>query len=335
MDGTETTTSQPSARVTAADVAMRVGVSRSTVSRAFTPGRSVGADARTRILAAARDLGYEPDGLAKALISGRSGIVGILMGELENPIHAVLHQAIGLRLQQHGLIPISAQVRPGIGTEEIVAIFRRYRAEAVILTSMHVSPELVGACRDAGLRVLLLNRIDEVGQASSVCADIRQGGRLAAEHLLSTGRRRIAIAKGVAGSWTAETRLAGHFAGLEARGVGVRVVLDGGYGYDDGAGAAEAVAASGCDGMLCPNDLFGIGLMDALRGRFGCRIPDDIAVVGFDDIPMAAWQSYALTTVRLPIEEMADRGLQAIVERAINEPVQEWVPCQLIMRHTT
>ncbi|MEM8662698.1 MAG: LacI family DNA-binding transcriptional regulator [Pseudomonadota bacterium] len=318
-------------------MADRAGVSRSTVSRAFTPGRSISADARTRVLRAARELGYEPDGLAKGLISGRSGIVGILIGELANPIHAVLHQALSFKLQRHGLIPVAAQLGAGVGTAEIVAMFRRYRAEVVVLTSMQVTTALLSACKRGGLRVLLVNRIDAEGAVPSICADLEQGGELAARHLAAGGRRRIAVVEGVAGSWTSKARLAGHLAGLRAAGLAPVSVVAGGYAYADGAAAAEAIAALQCDGVLCPNDLFAIGLMDRLRHGLGCKVPDDVAVVGFDDIPMAQWTAHDLTTVRLPIERMTDRAVNEIVEigqEGLLDPTRIWVPCRLVERRS-
>ena len=333
MDGPPSDAAVLPGRATAADVARHAGVSRSTVSRAFTPGRSVGEDARNRILAAARDLGYEPDGLAKALISGRSGIVGILMGEMANPIHAVLHQSIGLHLQQGGFIPISAQIGADTSTGQIVGMFRRYRAEAVILTSMHVSHDLIAACRKAGLNVLTLNRVVEDGTVPSICADVEDGGRQAAAHMLATGRRRIAVARGVAGSWTAEFRAAGHLDGLARKAASAHRVIEGGYGYADGVAAAQTIVEAGCDGVLCPNDLFAIGLMDTLRGRFDLRVPDDVSVIGFDDIPMADWDSYRLTTVRLPVGGLAERGAAAIRHGlGAAEPIAEWLPCRLVIR---
>ena len=324
-------------KVTAADVARRADVSRSTVSRAFSPGRPVDPSTRARILKAARELGYEPDGLAKALISGRSGIVGILMGELTNPIHAAIHQTLSFKLQRGGLIPVSAQLGEGSGIAEVVAMFRRYRADAVVLTSMNVTQPMIAACRSVGLRVLLLNRVDGEGAVASICADVEQGGRLAATHLAQAGHRRVALAQGVPGSWTATARLTGHRAGLDAAGLVPAATLPSGYGYDDGLAGADALVAATVrpTAILCPNDLYAIGLMDRLRKVHGVRIPDDLAVVGFDDIPMAAWSMHDLTTVRLPVERMTGLALAQLTEMAGADAQlmdRTWVPCRLVRR---
>lgn len=327
-------------RVTAEDVAERAGVSRSTVSRTFTPGRTVNKETRRRILKAAKELGYEPNALAQALISRRSQIVGVLMGELSNPIHAVLHQTLGRCLQERGLIPISAHLIPGEDGQGFISMFRQYQVSVVILTSLNVSTALIAALRNEGMKVVLLNRIDHDSTTSAICADITQGGRLAARHLLDNGRCKIGVCRGEIGSWTTEARLTGQIAGIESAGLSPAFICDGGYTYEAGQAFANRLADGDIpmpDALLCPNDLFAIGLMDRLRKRHSTRFPNDLAIIGFDDIPMAAWEGVALTTVRLPIGRMADRTAEVIArhiagEDALDETV--WFPCRIIARAT-
>ncbi len=328
----------PEGRATADDVAQRAGVSRATVSRTFSHGHSVQEKTRERILKAARELGYQPNALAQALTSRRSQIVGILMGQLNNPIHAVLHQSISMALQQNNFIPISCQIGTDDDAGRLIATFRQYQVGVVILTSMNIPPGLVADFKQAGLQVLLLNRIDDESVTASVCADLTQGGNLAARLLVERGCRRIAVARGTAGHWTSAARLAGHIAGLERHGQAPLKVFDGGYSYDDGTRVADTLlsARGGLpDGFLCPNDLFAIGLMDRLRATAGTGFLDDMKVVGFDDIPMAEWESNQLTTIRLPVQSMAERATD-VVDRIVvgGEKVEEkiWIPCRLIER---
>ncbi|WP_176442882.1 LacI family DNA-binding transcriptional regulator [Tropicimonas sediminicola] len=325
-------------RVTADDVAQRAGVSRATVSRAFSRGHTVQEQTRERILKAAQELGYQPNALAQALTSRRSQIVGILMGQLKNPIHAVLHQSISMSLQQNNFIPISGQLGADEDLAKLIATFRQYQVGVVILTSMNISPGLVQEFQAAGLQVLLLNRIDDDAVAASVCADLTQGGNLAARLLVERGCSRIAVAKGAPGHWTSAARLAGHLAGLERMGQAPAKVFDGGYTYQDGARVADTLLSEASDmpdGFLCPNDLFAIGLMDRLRAASGLRFPEDMKVVGFDDIPMAEWESNQLTTIRLPVHAMAKRAAEVITRMVVEgEKVEEkiWIPCRLIER---
>lgn len=325
-------------RVTAEDVAERAGVSRSTVSRAFTPGRPVQRETRSRILKAAKDLGYEPNALAQALISKRSHIVGILMGELSNPFHAVLHQSLGQSFQERGIISVSAHLAPGEGADRFISLFRQYQVGVVVLTSFNVSSEVIKALRDSGLKVVLVNRVDEESETTAICADVTQGGRIAARHLLDRGYTQIGICEGAKGSWTSMARLKGHVGGLGAAGQAPAFVSDGGYTYEAGATVAERIADGELPmpgGMLCPNDLFAIGLMDRLRSRMGMRFPEDIAVIGFDDIPMANWDGNTLTTVRLPVSRMAERAAEIIERNLSGQETQEetiWMPCRIVAR---
>ena len=326
-------------RVTAADVAKELGISRSTVSRAFSPDAYVKPATRAKILSTAKSLGYEPNAVAQALISKRSKIVGIIMGDLHNPFHAQIHSALTEGLQSAGLIPITAQIGPENAIDQALTMFRQYQAGAVLLTSLVVSQDMIAECDRAGIPTVILNRIDEEGVTASVCADLEFGGSLAAKHLVKTGRKRIAIIQGLAGSWTSKARLAGYLRGLEESGLQAFKQIPGDYTYQCGIDAACELLSAGRkpDAVLCGNDLTAIGFLDGARLNFGAVIPEDIAVVGFDDIPMASWQSYNLTTVRLPVKQMIDRtidlldrfvtGRQQLMEKVL-------VPCRLIERKT-
>ena len=329
-------------QITAEDVARAAGVSRSTVSRAFSPGRPVNPATRRKILQAAKQLGYQPNALAQALISQKSQIVGIVMGGLSNSIHAVIHESITRRLQAAGYIPITAQLGPNVEIDDVIVMFRKYQVSAVLLTSMDITQAMIQACLDASLKVCLLNRMDDLRAAASVCADVERGGTNAAVHLIERGRESVAVFAGAEGSWTSAARRAGHLTGLARGGLKPWLDLPGGYRYEDGIAAATTLIQnvrdnSRPDAVLCPNDLFACGLMDRLRIEHGISVPDEIAVVGFDDNPMAAWESYNLTTMRLPVESITERSID-MIERMINgdEQLSEvvWMPCRLMERGT-
>ena len=148
------------------------------------------------------------------------------------------------------------------------------------------------------------------------------------------------MAKGAPGGWTSEARLAGHLAGLDQLNCAPTEIISGGYTYADGAKMADNMCASTAerpDGLLCPNDLFAIGFMDRFKAASGGSFPDDIRLVGFDDIPMASWESQQLTTIRLPVSVMAKRAAEMIIRIANDtEAVEEkiWIPCRLIERRS-
>lgn len=320
--------------VKASDVARVVGTSRSTVSRAFNPDTYVKPALRQEIIEQAARMGYQPNAFASALISRRSPVVGIVLHDFANPFHAELYGALTREMQRAGLTPLTAQLGHDRNVDEALSLFRKYQAKRVVLTSFAITEDILGACLRSGLEVLLLNRSDDAGRTPAVCADLTQGGQLAAERVAASGRRRVAILDGLMGSWTAQTRADGYLRGLDAHGLTPVVRLSGDYSYASGFDAAGAVRDAQADAALCANDLCAFGLIDGLRA-LGLRVPDDIAVVGFDDVPMAAWAAYDLTTVRLPVQQMVARAVQMIVQPQDDPRAGEvFVPCRLVERST-
>lgn len=326
-------------RVTSAEVAHRLGVSRSTVSRAFTPGAAVNAETRARVMAMAKALGYQPNVFAKALISRRSPIIGVVVGDLSNPIHAEIHSCLTHCMQRAGLTPLTAQIDETDGVDTALATFGQYDVQQVILTSFAISEDVLEACLASDLDVMLLNRADGEGRTPAVCADLTQGGRLAATHVAKRGARRIAIVEGMAGAWTTRSRRQGHLDGIEAHGLTLATRLPGDYSYRSGFEAAQTLVARGNlpEAVLCANDLCAFGVIDALRREGGLSVPGDVAVVGFDDVPMAAWAAYDLTTVRLPVVPMVKRLVERLDRmRTTTDDALEnvFLPCRLVVRNT-
>ncbi len=321
--------------VKASDVARAVGTSRSTVSRAFNPDAYVKPELRMQIMTEAERMGYQPNAFARALISRRSPVVGIVLHDFSNPFHAELYGELTRQMHAAGLTPLTAQLGHDRNVADALSLFRKYQAEKVVLTSFAINEDVMDACLNSGLEVLLLNRADSEQRTPAVCADLTQGGHLAAERVTRAGRSRVAILDGLAGSWTADTRAQGYLQGLAAHGLDPVLRIAGDYSYDAGKAAAEAVRGARADAVLCANDLCAFGMMDGLR-ELGLSIPDDIAIVGFDDVPMAAWSAYSLTTVRLPVMKMVSRFVEMILgtdeEAAAAEVVL--VPCRLVERDT-
>lgn len=328
--------------VTSADVAKVAGVSRSTVSRAFNPEAYVAPEVRRKVLSVAESLGYSPNIFARALISRDSPIVGIVLHDFSNPFHAELYSVLTAKLKAMGLTPLTAQLSQERGVEEALAVFRQHQVRRVVLTSFAITEAVLEACLASGLDVVLLNRADENGRTPAVCADLAQGGALAAAHLAAQGRRRIAILDGLAGSWTARSRAEGYLRGLDRHGLAPAARLAGDYSYACGLAAARTVAEARPrpDAVLAANDLCAFGMIDGLR-RMGLAVPQDVAVVGFDDVPMAAWAAYDLTSVRLPVEAMTDRLCRFLAARragpptAGDAPETTLLPCTLVARGTS
>lgn len=322
--------------VTSLDVARAVGVSRSTVSRAFAQNTYVKPQVREEILRVSNKLGYTPNVFARALISQESPIVGIIMHTLSNPFHAELYSTLSRAMQAAGLTPLAAQLSETGDIKAALRAYRQYQVKRVVLTSFAISEGVLEACLNSGLEVVLLNRTDLKGRTSAICADLAQGGRLAADHLAARGYARIAILDGLAGSWTGRARSEGYLQGLATYGLEPVARFEGDYSYEAGLRAAATVQqrVGAIDAVLCANDLCAFGLMDGLRTA-GMSIPGDIAVIGYDDVPMAAWGAYKLTSVRLPVRQMVERLIDVLNRSSqAEEPVTEvtFVPCRLVER---
>ena len=325
--------------VTAADVAQHAGVSRSAVSRAFTPGASVSKDARERIRMAADHLGYRVNRLAQSLNNSRSNLIGLVGTDLQQPFHAELLAALSGALLADGFQCML--LNAANATRDIGALITRvleYRVCAIVVMAGTPPSRIVMECLNNGVPVILINKLIPRLAVDTVIADHAAGGRLAAEQLLAAGCRRLAVVSSAART----ASLLGRIDAFRARAAGsrmrVRLWQDGPTDYRSGYDAARAVLADGkVDGVFCVTDLLAVGFLDAARHECGRRVPDELSVIGFDDIPQAGWSAYRLTTFRQPVAALADAVMDAIRRRADEPgapPRLATIPVELVARST-
>ncbi len=226
------------ASVTSGDVARLAGVSQSAVSRTFSPGASVSEEMRERVLQAAKQLGYRPNALARAMISGRSRLIAILVAYLDNQFYPVLLEQLARLLQERGYQVLLFMTDMG-DQDTVVQRVMQFQVEAIIMASATLSSSLAGECAKTGVPVLLLNRYVPASPASSVTSDNLEGGRLLAHFLADGGHSRIAFIAGVEDSSTSRDREAGFCKGLAERGLTLHARAVGGYHFS---GAADAGA---------------------------------------------------------------------------------------------
>ncbi|MFC4169959.1 LacI family DNA-binding transcriptional regulator [Teichococcus aestuarii] len=290
--------------VTARDLARQLGVSQSMVSRAFSPGASIAPEMRARVLAAAEALGYRPNIIAASLSRRRSSIVGLVMGELANPFYPVVLEQLSQALQAAGFQTLLFTVPPGQEADAALPMLRQYHVDAVVVTSASLSSAGAAHWLGDGRAAVLFNRA-AAGDTplDSIACDNVAGGRMAAEALLRRGRRRPAFVAGRADTSTSREREEGFFAAFAERGLPPPLRVEAG-GYSYGAGHRAALGLGEADGLFFANDILALGGLDALRHVLGRRVPRDVSVIGFDDIPMAAWPAYDLATLRQPVAEM-------------------------------
>ncbi|WP_289154011.1 LacI family DNA-binding transcriptional regulator [uncultured Salipiger sp.] len=319
--------------VSAADVARRAGVSRSAVSRAFTPGAQVSETARSRILEAADELGYRVNRLARTLHQARSDLVGIVGGNLGNPYISAQLEALSAGLQSRGLQCLLMNSAQGSATD--LARLLDYRVRTVVLLSGAAPDELIRLCTRNGARMVLINRPapPEGSRADLILADSAEGGRLAARRLLAAGCRRVAVV--ISGSRTSAKleRARAFCAEIEGAGLPVTRWAEGANSYDTGCEAARALLAEpGIDGIFGVTDELALGVLNTARFELGRKVPGELSVIGFDDAPVSDWASHGLTTIRQSLSALTRATLEAIERPADAAPTRVRIPVTLIER---
>jgi DNA-binding LacI/PurR family transcriptional regulator len=323
--------------VSAQAVAALAGVSRSAVSRAFTPGASIAPATLARVHEAAATLGYQVNDLARGLLANRSRLVGLVTSDADTPFRAQMIASLSQALIKRGNVP--AIINIGHTAEDIASASRqllRYRAEATVFLSGSPPASLVELTRRNGQPLILINRA-ETGLDSVHCDD-KDGAQQAFEALSLTGAARFAVINKAnpSPSLAARERAFAKFAA--AAGFKATVVRAGHSDYDGGREAARRLLARGTapDAIFCVNDLMAFGALDHLRGA-GLSVPDDVSVIGFDDVPIAAWASYRLTTLRQDPERIAEEVV-SILDRRLADPdsppMSVYFPVELVVRDT-
>lgn len=324
--------------VSARDVAEAAGVSISTVSRALSSPDQVAERTRERVRAAAQALGYRPNPTAQGLRVGRNHALGLIVPDLENPFFASITKGIQARAQQAGYVVVvtDSDEDPAAEADLVAALYQR--TDGLLLCSPRSDDDTVSSLTE-GIPTVVVNRL--VPGMVSIAADDADGARQALGHLRALGHRRIAVAAGPVRSWSGSHRTAGLHAAAQAAG-DVELIHLGHFlpYFSGGVAAADYAVASGATAVLAFNDLMAVGLVSRLRSR-GIRVPQDISVVGCDDIPVAQLVDPALTTIQIPRTSLASRAVDLLVSSldAPWEPplgqVEFYLPVELVIRDST
>ncbi len=324
-------------RVTVQDVAEAAGVSRSAVSRTFTDGASVSGRTRAKVEAAAERLGYFPNALARSLTTRRTRLIGLVSNNFENPAFMEVFDLFTRRLQDRGLRPLLLNLTENSDPAASARMLLQYSVDGVILASSTLSPEFVGSFVDAGLPVVhAFGRYTKGGDTSVITVDNAHGGELAARRFVDGGYRAIGILGGPRDATSTEDRLKGFSKAMKKAGLTIRARrFAEEYTHDAGSSALRALLAeTQLDGIFCGDDILAMGARDACR-ELGLEVPEDIGLIGFNDLTMAAWRSYDLTTIRQPIREITLTAVDQVVS-LVNEPDRapesRLFPCSLVER---
>ncbi|KPQ14277.1 MAG: transcriptional regulator, LacI family [Rhodobacteraceae bacterium HLUCCO18] len=328
------------AKVTATDVARRAGVSQSAVSRVFTPGASVSEAMARRVREVAEELGYRPNVLARSLITGRTRIVGLVVGYLENPFYPEVLEALSASLEALGYHILVFHAAGGEGEEDVervVGELMDYQVDGLVTASVHLSDRLVARCQAAGLPVVLFNRGLPGSGLSSVTSANRAGGAAVAEFLVGGGHRRIAHIGGLQTASTGRDRWEGFRDALRAAGQEVHAMAEGCFDRARAIAAAREMmeAPSPPDAIFVANDHMALGVLDELRHGMAMDVPGEVSIVGYDDVPAAAWKAFGLTTIRQPVDRMVAAAVDMLVgeiEQGVPSGRVEEVPAELVVR---
>jgi DNA-binding LacI/PurR family transcriptional regulator len=314
-------------KVTSLDVARRAGVSQSAVSRVFS-GASASAATTLKVRRAAEQLGYRPNPLARAMITGKSRIIGLVVGYLDNQFYPLALEKLSKALQDNGyhiLVFMAANTQDTISN--VVQELMDYQVDGIITASVGMTNDLTRRCADAGIPVVMFNRGQDGGGISSITSTNLSGGHRVADFLVAGGHQRIAHIAGWEGSSTGRDRQRGFIEGLAAHGRAPLAVIDGMYDRETAAQATRVLMArpDRPDAIFVGNDHMAFAVMDTLRGELGLSVPGDVSVVGYDDVPLAAWAAYDLTTVRQPLNRMVEATVDTLLAQIadVDRPSQK------------
>lgn len=323
------------------EVAKLAGVSRSTVSRVINEHPHVRSETRDKVWEAIQDSGYQPHAAARSLVTNRTQIIGLVIPEavttiFTDPFFPLLIRGIaGIcnSREYHLMLSLFS------GQTKRESLYRRvlrggYVDGVIVASAMLEDPLLSRLLQDKMPFISVSRYPDE--EVSYVDVDNAGGARMATEHLLRLGHQRIATITGPLGMMAGQERLKGYRQALTLRGLPVdeALIIEGDFTEDGGKAAMRQLLAKEPTAVFAASDMMAIGAMKAIK-EAGLRVPDDVAVVGFDDLPLSSVVEPALTTVRQPIERMGTMSAEvliSLIEQETESPQHLVLPTQLVVR---
>ncbi|TLS36711.1 LacI family DNA-binding transcriptional regulator [Pseudalkalibacillus caeni] len=307
-------------KVTAMDVARLAGVSQSSVSRAFSENSSISIKKKKIILEAAEQLGYQPNAIARGLITNQSRIIGIVMRNIQNPFFPEVLDRFYSRLSEKGYHVMFINSQNNEIQEEEVSHLIEYSVEGAIITDALLTSSAVQKFTRNGISVVLFNRYVNDSLSNAVVCDNFAAGKKIGHYLIEKGHENLAFISGPVNTSTTVDRRNGFQSALAEHGITSFLKENGLYSYRGGYIAAQRLLEQDkdIDAIFCSNDISAFGAIDYLRKQ-GIRVPEDISIIGFDNVAMADWSSYALTTWHQPIDEMVDSSIELLLNNVNGE----------------
>ena len=325
--------------ITLKEVAERAGVSRSAVSRTYTEGASVSAKTREKVEKAAAALGYSPNVLASSLTTGRTKLVGLVSDNFRNPIFLEVFDRCTRQLQDRGLRPLLVNLSDATEPEKSIQMLRQYSVDAVIVASSTLPISFAQGFHDAGVPVVhSFGRHVRRPKVHVVGIDNVAAGRLAAQTLIDRGYRRIGMMAGPETATTTQDRMKG-FLDVMAANPRIKASHSFAASYTFDAGRTEMthlLQGDRAEAYFCGDDVLSIGALSAAES-LGLNVPQDLGLIGVNDMEMARWQNINLTTIHTPLAEIVDASVELVARMLENhdiKPVARLFEAKLVERGT-
>nr|WP_163501992.1 LacI family DNA-binding transcriptional regulator [Halomonas socia] len=325
-------------RLNSMDIATLAGVSQATVSRVLQNSDKVHPDTRQRVLDILKQTDYAPNIWAQAMKNNRSDSIGIVVSRITNPLYPEILDIVSELLTSRGKRMIVWNGE-GSGEEAALSGIEQSLVDGVLFTTATDNSIALHRALALDAPAVMINRTVDLPGCVSVTSDNYSGGVQVAEYFVKHGRHRIGLLPGSRAASTLRGREDGFRNVLERLGIDIFVpnipVQEISHGYGRDAMAALLHTCGEIDAVFCINDLVALGAMDALL-KVGLRVPEDVWVVGFDDISMASWETNSLSTVRQPIETMVREGVDLLLKRIDRIDEESRVlPVEFIPRRST
>ena len=325
--------------VTLDDVALKAGVSKSAVSRTFTPGASVSSKMRKKVEDAAKELEYQPNALASSLTTGRTKMIGLVSNNFHNPIFLQVFDLFTKGLQRMGLRPLIVNLSNETDPESSVTMMQQYSVDGVVVASSTLSPQFAKAFRDAKIPVVhCFGKSSPNPEVHVTGIDNVEAGRLAARDLVSRGYKNLGFLGGPEAATSTQDRFTGFAEELNRH---PKLKLSHSYAeaYSFNAGHKEMtqlLRQEPCEVYFCGDDVLSLGALSAIKEQ-GLSVPDDIGILGLNDMEMASWNGIELTTIHQPIEQIINSSIDLMVtmlDSPNRYPEVRLFPCQIVERST-
>lgn len=329
----------PTRPVTSIDVAQRAGVSQSTVSRVFIEGSSVSEKTKQKVFAAARELNYRPNAFARSLTKNESKLIGLVFPDTDYPIHMQTLQYISHELQSFGYAAVLMPWSVDESDNHSIPNIFQYRVDGVIAASATLNNQLYQECEELNIPIVQYARVAEHTHSSYVISDNYAAGRQAAILFKNTGVKQAVYLTGNIPTVTNSARQNGFSQEWKKLFGAMPMIVETSYDYHQSlADIRSMLQTNKPDAVFCATDSLAISLMDVARKEFSIIVPQELKIIGFDDIPQASWLNYQLTTFKQDFQLLANEAvsiLMNLIKDGNNKQIELIIPAELIERAST